>query len=378
MKLDKNDEQIIKALKQLPKIEDQENKDELFQRISAHTFEKKQQKHYRFAPILTTLIVTALIITVIPLLTDLGLTGKSLNDSAGNVVQESSQNFDLKMYDDAEVNEAEISVMDHAVENYVLQDIDDLTVIYGAVADDQVQTVIPITIITTGTDNLNTHYNQLDKYLETIEWGVKDDLFEHVHVEIDIDNHKVFMSFSDEFSLGEGSANPAMFVNILTAMFVPYQIEKVVFDKEIDLGPIGNVSELPLQRKEKENYKMFQAGEHRQKFLVPIKTEDDVTIEEAIQDMKNGQPSFNIYPTIPEEAQFSFTSTGEELIISIQYDQILEDIQEATIMIEAILMTAKSFGYEQVTFKDMPVNQIGSYHFSESITVPEAINPIYR
>lgn len=380
MKLENNDEQLINKLRQLPKIEDHGNKDELFQRISRHSVNKKQHRNYRLAPILSTLIVAVLIITVIPTLTNLGLPRNSLNDSATNLAKESAENYNAEMYStDQDTNEAETSLDDWAIDSYVLQDVSDLTVIYSAVTDNQLQTVIPVTIISEETDNnLNTLYNQLGEYLETNDWGVKDYLFKHVNFDIDLDKHEVLMNFSDEFSLGEGSANPAIFVNMLTKMFGPYQIEKIVFNKEVDLGPIGKVSELPLESQEKENYKMFQADEHWREFLVPIKMDDSVTIEEAIQDMEKGQPSFNIYPTIPEDVQFSFKSTSEELIITLENDQALENMQKTVVMIESILMTAKSFGYEKVTFNGMPVDQIGPYQLSESVTVPEAINPIYQ
>lgn len=379
MNAENKDDQLINKLRKLPKIEDDGSKEELFQRISAQMVERKQQKSYRLAPILSTLVVAILIIAVTPVFIDLGRNGSTMNDTAENMASsESAENHHVEMYStDKSIEEAEISLYDRDVESYVLQDVDHMTVIYGAVADEQLQTIIPVTVLTSEDDDLNTQYNLLDEYLETSDWGLNDYLLKHANFEIDPNNDQVLVSFSDQFSIGEGSAYPLMFEKTLAKMFIPYEIEKVIFDEEVDLGAIGKVTELSLHDNKKENYKIFQADEHHRKFLVPLEIDDQVTIEEAILDMKKGDPAYHIQSTIPADVDFSFTKAEEELIITLTNDWVFENEQKATTMIEAILMTAKSFGFERVRFNEMSVDQIGPYQFSESITVPEAINPIF-
>lgn len=377
MKKGNNDKQLIDKLEQLPKVEDHRDKDELFRRVSAQMNEKKPHKNYKLAPILSTLIVVLLIFVIIPVLINLGMSETSVNDSAENGVEESSHKMETTLeQSDADQN---VQVFDDQIESYVLQDNDkNSTIIYSAVTDDELQTIIPVTIIIPAIENLTTHYNKMYQYLDETDWGVNQYLFNDVKFNLDLDNHEVEMQIPDHFSLGDGSANAHMFAEILTTMFTPYQIEKVSFGEEINLGSIGDISELPLYKHEKENYKVFQADENKRKFLIPIKIEDNVTIEEAFEDMKKGQASFNINPTIPEDAQFSLTAIDRELVITSDHDQIFEDEQKATIMIEAILMTAKSFGFELVTFNNISINQIGPYQLSESLEVPEAINPIFQ
>src|SRR5699024_2589852 len=244
MKYENDDEQLMKKLRQLPKIEDHGNKDELFQRISTQMVERKQQKSYRLAPILSTLIIAICIIAVIPVFIDLGRNANTLNDTAENMASsESAENHHVEIYStDKHMDEAEISSHDSDVESYVLQDVDYMTVIYGAVADEQLQTIIPVTILTSEEDDLNTQYNHLDEYLETSDWGLNDYLLKHANFEIDPNNDQVLVSFSDQFSIGEGSAYPLMFEKTLAKMFIPYEIEKVIFDEEVDLGAIGKVT----------------------------------------------------------------------------------------------------------------------------------------
>lgn len=378
MKKGNNDKQLIDKLEQLPKVEDHRDKDELFRRVSAQMNEKKPHKNYKLAPILSTLIVVLLIFVIIPVLINLGMSETSVNDSAENAVEESSHKMETTL-EQSDADQKNVQVFDDQIESYVLQDNDEnSTIIYSAVTDDELQTIIPVTIIIPAIENLTTHYNKMYQYLDETDWGVNQYLFNDVKFNLDLDNHEVEMQIPDHFSLGDGSANAHMFAEILTTMFTPYQIEKVSFGEEINLGSIGDISELPLYKHEKESYKVFQADENKRKFLIPIKIEDNVTIEEAFEDMKKGQASFNIKPTIPEDAQFSLTATDRELVITSDHDQIFEDEQKATIMIEAILMTAKSFGFELVTFNNISINQIGPYQLSESLEVPEAINPIFQ
>lgn len=382
MKIENNDKQLIDQLKQLPKVEDHRDKDALFQYISSNLNENKPRKSFKFAPIFSALIVVMLIFMIVPVLINLGISETSLNDSAdsNSAVEESSlEMYTTEQSDDKAVSDHEIQLRDSEIESYVLQNIDEhSTIIYGAVTDDQLQSVIPVTIVIPEIVDLNTHYNQLNHYLEETDWGVNQYLFKDVNFDLDLSKHEVLMEVLDEFSIGDGSANTHIFNEMLTRMFRPYQIERIVFDEEIDLGPFGIISELPIQKQAKESYKVFQADEHQRKFLVPIKTEDDVTIEEAFEDMKNDQESFNIYPSIPEDVQFSLTASDRELIITSDHNQTFEDEQGAIMMIEAILMTSKSFGYERVIFNNFSIDQVGPYQLSKPIAVPEAINPIYR
>lgn len=377
MKLENNDEQLITKLKKLPKVKDHRDKDELFQRISAQMNKKEPRKHYRLAPIFSTIVALILIFTIVPTLINLDMSDTSSNDSAKNFTQESSHEMDMIAEESDEEQEAQ--VFDNQIESYVIQNINnDSTVIYGAVSDDQIQTVIPFTIVIPETVDLNEQYNQLGQYLNENDWGVNEYLFNDVNFDLDLVNHEVRMQVPSDFSIGDGSSNAYIFNEVLTAMFTPYQIDKVVFEEEIDLGSIGNISELDLQKSEKEMYKVFQANQEQRKFLVPIHVEEDVTIEEALEDMRSGQESFHIYPAISEDVHFSITTSDQELILNLDKDLVFEDEQEATVMIEAILMTAKSFGYESVTFNNTSIDQVGPYQLSKSIEVPEAINPIYN
>lgn len=387
MKSENNDQQLIDKLKQLPKVEDHRNKDELFQRISTQMNHKKSRKSYKLIPIFSALLVVTMIFVMVPILINLSMSEFSHNHSTDqNIAIEESDESGHEMAlskdstgtDQSEIDN-DIQLMDQNIESYVIENIDDhSTIIYGAVTDNQLQSVIPVSIIIPKTNNLNLYYNQMERYINASEWGVHQYLFKGAVFNIDLSNHEVKIQIPDTFSFGDGSVHENIFNDILATMFTPYQIEKVVLDKEVELRSLGSISELSLKDEKRENYKVFQADKHKRKFLVPIKIEDDVTIEDAFVDMMKGQVDLNVSPSIPDNFGFLLATSGDLLIITPDNDQVFEDEQKATIMIEAILMTAKSFGYKIVRFNHVTVDQVGPYVLSESIPVPAAINPIYQ
>lgn len=383
MKIDRQDQEIIDEFKEMPLIKDHRDKDELFQSISSqlHVKENTANKKLQLVPILSGVLVIIMFMIVSPLIfknifpaDKQGASEKSsLEDSV-----DSDKNIELARDHLKEDKDIEKKMTTKDVPSYVVQEIDsDSNVIYGAVADDQLQFVIPVTIIVPNTNELNMYYNKIENYLHESEWGTNDYLFKETIFDIDLAKKQVTMKFPKDFSIGEGTAGAYMFGEVLTTMFSPYQIDKIIFNGPVDLGPIGKVTEYPLSEVEKVNYKIYQLSDGQRKFLVPNKQDSETTIEEAISDMKVDEDLFNVYQTIPEDTEISLRSSTNQLFITLDQIEDFKDDESTIIMIEAILMTAKSFNYDIVTFTDSPIDVVGQYQLSKPITVPKAVNPIY-
>jgi len=127
-----------------------------------------------------------------------------------------------------------------------------------------------------------------------------------------------------------------------------------------------------LQESNHRPYLFFDPS--HQKYLVP--SPDPVSsIAEAFEVMKSGLLSYNLKPSIPSEFEFKFEEQREDLLL-IRFTSggpILEG-EESERMIEAILLTAKEFGYSSVSFENTGVTEIGTFHFEKSISVPVAPN----
>src|SRR5690625_3252248 len=234
--------------------------------------------------------------------------------------------------------------------NYVIYTIDvHSTIIHRAIVEEQFQYVIPISFITTEEIDLTTKFNDLNKYFKPEEWGVRDNMFKDVIFDIDIEEQIVVVELPKDFSLGEGSAKAHAFSEMLLSMFQPYGIKTIEFNpyqgEKVDLGKFGDLSRLDVTDPVPSNYKLFRHPEADRSFLVPIK-QMNISITEALTDMKADEDLGHVYQTIPNDVDFSVSSIEQELIIQFSDHAKLSNEQEFITMVEAILMTAKSFGYE--------------------------------
>lgn len=385
----KNDDHLIEEkLRKLPKINDDTPKDQLYLRVSSQLVKKERPKSHKrksLIPIFGTLFVCMIVLLMVPTLMDHQFLQSSNNDT---IVTErsTSKEIESKM---ERAQEKKLTAVEESTDmdddsihykegQYVIQSLDaDSTIIHAAVADEQLQYVIPLSFVVPKTDDLNFYFNNLDEFFIESEWGISDYMFENVMFEINESSEEVVMELPDDYSLGEGEARAHIFEKSLSMMFTPYGIDKVVFnsyDNEgIDLGPIGVVNEMPLLSSEPSSYKLYQVDD-KKGFLVPI-FQEARNISAALENMKENEEDFNVYRTIPSEIDFKVDTNEDLLLITFDNrpDIAHDDVQT---MIEAVLMTAKSYGYNSVLFENSPFEQIGPYDMSNPIEVPEAVNPL--
>lgn len=386
--LDRHDKEIIDKLKQLPKVENHVDKDYLYEQIrtklnrSSNVKEKlKSTNRKKIIPIFSTLLIIAIMIMILPtFINEMIYTNESktsdLNESFDAEIDVEESSLETTESDD----DFERGKTDDLTSNnsYVLRTINnEQTIVYSAIVEEQLQYVIPISFITQDKSDLSSVYNELDFYLQEDEWGSLDYLFKDVIFDMDLPNRQVMMSFPEDFSLGDGAALANVFGEMLSAMFQPYGIEKVVFADhyELDLGPYGMISELELHEPPLVNYKLFKHPNAERAFLTPIKQEGQ-SIVEALNDMKNAEQFYHVNQTIPDDVDFHVESSEQELLVYFSNDTILEDNQLYMTMIEAILMTAKSYGYQSVIFENTNIEWIGPYNITKTLNVPLAINPL--
>ncbi|MFD1039497.1 hypothetical protein ACFQ3N_13995 [Virgibacillus byunsanensis] len=397
----KTDQQIIKSLNELPEVKDSQTKEELYQRISSKTkgeTASKKSKRNALIPVASTVFAIMLVVVMLPSLLNNNMndtggeesTDRAFDTSSSDESMENNENSTMESYEgeeegssaDLDQAEPEISLLDKQPEHYVVHEPNEAyTIIHVAVADNQAQYVIPLSIMAPKTDDLEVYYNELDNYLNEHEWGISEYKFDNVTFEIEQSNDQVVMDFPAGFSIGEGSANPNLFEDSLSRMFRPYQIDKILFTTEespgVDLGPIGNLEEMPIESSENEIYKVYNASAEKRDFLIPIIQQDPLTLEEAFQEMKNDEEEFSVYKSIPEDINFSTQMNESQLVIRFTDETELINDQVTLNMVDAVLMTAKSYGYDTVVFENTTLDSIGVYELSKPIDVPLSVNPIY-
>ncbi|MGJ9456849.1 hypothetical protein [Oceanobacillus sp. CF4.6] len=392
--IDKEQQEIIDRLQEMPEIKDDTEKNVLYHRISSSLTDpsptKKRQKKQKLIPVLATMMAVAFIIIIPVMLNNDNLVGQNseqfsdvdlatnVEKSEGSRLMESSDEDQLEMGSEESVVQNseimdEIKVPnDDSLESYVIQESNEpMKIVYAALSDLQQQYIIPISFIVSGNANLNEYYNELKYYIDNEEWATNEYMLNNASIELN--ESEVLIELGDKFSIGEGSTNAYLFEKMLSAMFTPYGINKAVFQSDangVELGPYGVIEEILLNKEEKLIYKRYN-----NQFLVPIPNLN-LSIQDALAEMKIEQAEFNIDQTIPEEVQFTVDSSKNLLTLTLDEGSVSQNGQEEMTMIEAILMTAKSYGYQSVQFINFPFDQIGKYNISDPIPVPVAANPI--
>ncbi|RLL48175.1 hypothetical protein D8M04_02560 [Oceanobacillus piezotolerans] len=390
-KEDWKDKEIRKLLQEMPKVTDEIPKVILYEQISKKLTDDKPAKNQKIKliPVFTTLVAIFLL-SVIPFLindrnqiaNNYALDYKDMentNESTEIMISEDSleksgEESTIADYHDS--TELEMGDLETIKDSNVVHSVgNDSSIVFAAVADKQFQYVIPVSFIVPNKNSLNENYKQLDNYMK--EEGFSSEyLFEGASYEIEPENKEVKIQLPTNFSI-DSSAEANLFKDIIQTMFSPYGIEKAVLISEgeepIDLGPIGQINELRIQESNKASYKLYNS-----EYLVPVPHQLENNISDAIMEMKNSEEAFNLTKTIPDSIHFSVESFDSELDLFYTGDSVIEETEESITMIEAILMTAKSYGFETVRFNEMGIDAIGHYNMNEPIQVPTAVNPIVK
>ncbi|WP_208588123.1 hypothetical protein [Gracilibacillus suaedae] len=374
-----NDEHLKELLRKLPKIEDKRTKDDIFQQIQAQMKQDKgtsrKKRSFIWVPMLATACAALLIFVIIQ--------GQDFSRSYDQSTSEMADDSDVDTFDNAdgetsateESREAEIfdkaEIQDNINEEYryLLDMGDEEDASYMAFLTEQGQHIIPITIL-----NSNFSYHQINEYIDLAENGLYDIGIRDIQFERN--NQKIIATFTDSFELQPSGNNYSSFEKVLAFMFGPLGIEEIQFENYhaiLDEGAISN-NLYPISPVEQVPFKIYQYNNGSEWFAA--KTDGTFkTLTRALEDMKIAEPEFNIQPSIPEDTVIETEDqTAGQVFVSLSSAQI-GDNQITIQMIEAILATASTYGYQEVMFS-IGIDQIGKYDLSEPIQTTDQINII--
>lgn len=91
--------------------------------------------------------------------------------------------------------------------------------------------------------------------------------------------------------------------------------------------------------------------------------------------MKTGIETYNLKASIPDDIDFETeVVSDEQLLITFEDDADIKNDEETLYTIEAILLTAKEFEYNEVKLENTEIDQIGRFDLEKEIQVPVAPN----
>ena len=411
--MDKKNEQLIQQLSHLPKVKDQQNKALLFeaidQKMKGVNVVKKRNHSKWIAPSIASIAIVALAFLMIQggLFNQDQMTEQSMDfASRSSEVTEYAEDTEMSTFDQDEATELEdVDQADDGESgayNAVQDDVDneltnqlvyyndeyDLPIYTIAALDLQGMYAIPISLVdtaATGDGYPNDVYNRISTFIDEDEFGVYEYPFDEIEFIFSDNLENITMRVADDFIFPDTSTQMTAFTNSIKFMFADYPATELNLETEtrdsIDLGQIGTKETLKLESVENLAFKIYQ-HEDKERLLIPISQtiegESFFTIDEALLEMQYDQPEFDITATIPADLEYVVDPGDEELLkVSFESHSKLGDNRESKEMIEAILMTAKSFGFSEVEFNlGEEIIQVNQFTLTDTIPVPDGVNPV--
>jgi len=373
---DFNEEEIAQLLSSMPKIHDKQNKEALFRKVK-HSLDHEKKKRRYFTPgvaVAFALILISIISISLFKNNDFLSTG-SMNESK----EEAKMDRKVESFDNEEMS---ILMEDQpfgktSVYQEDLVENEDIFV-YG-VPDENFQNIIPITIIHSVNEEQSwiENYNSLMPKLKEEEWG----LTEYYPIQgafSKVDDETLKLNAKENHPYGMSSASESIFFNSLTVSFQSQGVRKIDLytnnEPGILFGNTGKLTTFDINQSNKHGYFFYQT-DNGYFYLVPYPNPFE-TIDEAFTAMKSKVETHNLLPSIPENVTFQNNNSGDTLNIEFTDQTTLEPSTDTIRMFEAILLTAKEFGYDQVIFSNTGFSEIGDFVLTKPIQVPISPNKI--
>ena len=147
----------------------------------------------------------------------------------------------------------------------------------------------------------------------------------------------------------------------------------VEMSSEVKNGPVD------LQKFRNKTYLKYKGSQDGPTFLV-LSQHEYKDVQEALEAMKTApdqDPESRIEASVPSTIEISDLQKKDELLrIVLSSKSNLENTNEIIFALEAMMMTAKEFGFKQVVFETSQRGNIGNVPLNEVVQVPFAPNPI--
>lgn len=404
----------------MPEVEDRQSSEELYQKISSKIDNKKEKTPFHqqpwFIPTTSVAAILLLVVTAFSFLFNQSFDSANLGESSkmSDESADMQQNSEATMEDkskqsegygnkdgpstfnkdsnktgiredtaesaDEQKREAEIHSIGGERLNgmKVFYDMDEKPFASLALPTQSGDALVPVTIIAPPEwGSLDKLYNTISYSIKEKEWGVKGYQFENVQFTFNKSEDEVIADFPGNYAFPSDPKEEELMLEALEYMFRPHGVTTIRLSQEGEVGiPLknaGSISSINMIGEDSFSYSLYQFGE-KISFLIPVTTSNSV--EEAINEMTSKSELRNTKPLLNENFQIQSISTPKDIVIvEFRSSSAIPNNPSSIIALEAILLTAKSYGYQMVEFKHKNISQIGNYPFNKPIEVPDAINP---
>lgn len=378
-----SDKQLEELLRQMPKIQDDRNPRDIYQNLSIRKSKTKQW----LLPGLATVAALLLFFILVPKLmvgTQYSEDKVSKENASSKQEMQTGDNSTLSFNEDADSKAKTLSGAEKVefLKNAIYEDeVGNATVLTYWIPDPQVQILVPVSTIVRDTNDKSwlTLFNKEMVNLKEQEWGLSEFYPLNATLKLDEENNSVLVDVPSSHQYGQGSATETNFINVLQKDITSNSdIRKIKFSTNgepgIELGNFGRKEVLDIVSEKNHAFFFYYSEGNELPYLVPsIDTYKD--IKTALEAMKKDLPQLGLKSSLLPSLPINDVSINEKTLhVTITNNSSLRDDQLTLNAYEALLLTAKEFGFEKVSINNSPINTLGPFDLSKENKVPRAPN----
>ncbi|MBR7553283.1 hypothetical protein ACFFJI_07685 [Allobacillus sp. GCM10007491] len=406
-KFDEKD--IEKLLGHMPEIKDEQSSDYYYKNIDEELLYKqtkrRSKKKTKLYPVLASVAALFLVMQLSAKYLPIG--APTFDEGSDAELSEFNSNTDMKQYANDEQAEssvepqggesmesAEINQEDSTEESkdasftrvvHANDETNENLVTYFF-PDEQLQLLIPVTFEHQGSDPYEA-FNYAQKVIPD-DFPINDNLYEYLSFkEIDSSGMPVIQIDVDRFQkeYPGGSTIEILLLQTINAYFAELNEDTIKLvntnGENVSLSHSGEIDQpLEVESTEKQPFKIIYLTEIDEPYYVQSpdfsgESTESISIEDAFQRMKREDEYTEATSSIPSDWEIHVDNQTEgRLYLTIE--NVAEETEQSRIIaIETMLLTAKSFGFNEVVFSMDGIEHIGGYPIGEPIQVPAYVNP---
>ncbi|PRS83704.1 MULTISPECIES: sigma X negative regulator [unclassified Bacillus (in: firmicutes)] len=356
---DWSEERIKVLLSQLPKVEDNRSSKQIYQQMLMASGQKKKSAKW-IGPAVATVVVLFMAFLISP-----------------HLFQPAAQDHHKQVEtsaDKSQVNATLEAVKQTDGPSHVVSRKQQQKYMTIAYIDESTSQVVPISIEkedeydhlqemmnTYGQVQLPEMTKPLQSYIDMVDLREKGDtLIFQLKNDLSLDTLKEANRFKDMVKE--------------TLKWSKYKRVQVKTSKgsQLQLGANGRIGTMSIEKQTKHAY--YVLDNKSGTFLVPSKTHYP-SYEDAVEAMKRTSDA-GLDPLIKDESIKEVTTKGKHVTITFGASAQLSDSNDHILLIEGLLLSAKDFGFTEVTIQQAGADQVGPYELEEPIEVPALPNPV--